>query len=66
MDIYDCVIINAFEVFDYITNGYSFMEPFIDFLTNEAQINQAKVKLVAKKIEALFGTLDDSHPKVAT
>ena len=50
---------NASEVFDYITDGYSIMEPFIDFLTSEAEINQAKVKLGAKKIEA-FGTLDDS------
>ena len=35
------------------------MEPFIGFLINEAEINQAKVKLGAKKIEA-FGVLDDS------
>ena len=35
------------------------MEPFISFLTNEAEINQAKVKIGSKKIEA-FGALDDS------
>ena len=49
---------NSSEVFDYITDGYSIVKPFIYFLSGMAEINQAKVKRGAKKIEA-FGALDD-------
>ena len=49
---------NSSEVFDYITDGYSIVKPFIYFLSGMAEINQAKVKRGAKKIEA-FGLLDD-------
>lgn len=50
---------NPCDVFNCITNGYSITKPFITFLTDEAGINQARVKIGAKKIEA-FGALDDS------
>eukprot|EP01036_Dinobryon_divergens_P036045 gene36045-46839_t len=49
---------NSSDVFDYITDGYSIEKPFIYFLSRTAEINQAKVKRGAKKIEA-FGALDD-------
>ena len=51
-----CVILRSFR----LNNRWIFYYgPFISFLANEAEINQAKVKIGAKKIEA-FGALDDS------
>ncbi len=49
---------NSSEVFAYITDGNSIMEPFLSFLRGNAEINQAKVKRAAMKIE-VFGVLDD-------